>query len=282
MARIGISGFEDTVKNTVNAIANKIGNQTVGNSTGTGPQTVGNIIPNKVAVNNAPATPATPTAPVTPTNTGANTGANAGAGINKPAQNAAQNVAQNVVQQSSSKNALGSLISSISGSTAVNDIGKLLGKGQEQAAGTAQNVSGAGTSTGTSTEGKAETSIGDLKNKYAQNLRDQYDYSAQKLKNERDAALRENWVLQQQAEAALPEQMAAAGINGGASETTLANLRAKYQGDRNNIRGEYMNNLGELSQQNQSERAEAERAYNEKWLEYLLSLAKMEAAKELE
>ena len=275
MAKIGISGFEDTVKNAVSAIANKVGNQTVGNSTGTGPQVVGNIVPNKVAVNTAPTAPTTPTAPVTPTNTGAN----AGAGINKTVQNAAQNVAQNVAQQSSSKNALGSLISSISGFTAVNDIiGKLLGKGQKQAAGTAQNVSGAGTST----EGKAETSIGDLKNKYAQNLRDQYDYSAKKLREERDAALRENWVLQQQAEAALPEQMAAAGINGGASETTLANLRAKYQGDRNNIRGEYMNNLGELSQQSQSERAEAERAYNEKWLEYLLSLAKMEAAKELE
>lgn len=122
-------------------------------------------------------------------------------------------------------------------------------------------------------EERAETALADLKNKYSKNLQEQYDYSAQKLKNERDEALRENWILQQQAEAALPEQMAASGLNGGASETSLAALRARYQGDRNNIRGNYMNNLGDLSQQAQSDRAEVERSYNEQWIQYLLSLA---------
>lgn len=125
-------------------------------------------------------------------------------------------------------------------------------------------------------ETKAETSVADLKNKYSENLREQYNYSAEKLKNERDEALRENWILQQQAEAALPEQMAAAGINGGASETSLAALKARYQSDRNSIRNNYINNLGELTQQNQAERAEAERNYNERWLDYLLNLAQME------
>ena len=115
-------------------------------------------------------------------------------------------------------------------------------------------------------EERAETALADLKDKYSKNLQEQYDYSAQKLKNERDEALRENWILQQQAEAALPEQMAASGLNGGASETSLAALKARYQGDRNNIRGDYMNNLGDLSQQAQSDRAEAERSYNEQWL----------------
>lgn len=126
-------------------------------------------------------------------------------------------------------------------------------------------------------EQQAETAISDLKNKYAQNLRNEYDYSARKLKEERDDALRENWVLQQQAEAALPEQMAASGMNGGATETSLAALKARYQGDRNGIRGNYMDNLGELSRQNQNERAEAERNLDERWLEYLLSLAKANA-----
>lgn len=122
-------------------------------------------------------------------------------------------------------------------------------------------------------EERAETSIAELKNKYSQALRDEYNYSAEKLKDERDEALRENWILQQQAEASLPEQMAAAGINGGASETSLAALKARYQGDRNNIRGNYMDNLGDLSQQIQSERAQADRSLNERWIEYLLSLA---------
>lgn len=144
----------------------------------------------------------------------------------------------------------------------------LLGN-KNSTSGTVQNVN--------ENQQKAETSLAELKNKYAQNLQNQYDYSAQKLKEERDEALRENWILQQQEEAALPEQMAAAGINGGASETTLADLKARYQGNRNDIRKGYINNLGELSRQTQNESAAAERNYNEMWLDYLLSLAKMEA-----
>lgn len=125
-------------------------------------------------------------------------------------------------------------------------------------------------------EKEAETALADLKNSYAQRLRDDYDYSANMLRQERDNALRENWILQQQAEAALPEQMAAAGINGGASETTLADLRARYEGNRNDIRGNYMDEVSKLSQQNAAAQAEAQQNYNEQWLEYLLSLAKAE------
>lgn len=128
-------------------------------------------------------------------------------------------------------------------------------------------------------EKEAETALADLKNSYAQRLRDDYDYSAKMLRQERDNALRENWILQQQAEAALPEQMAAAGINGGASETTLADLRARYEGNRNDIRGNYMDEVGKLSQQNAAAQAEAQQNYNEKWLEYLLSLARAEEQK---
>ena len=126
------------------------------------------------------------------------------------------------------------------------------------------------------TEEKAEIAIEDLRNKYSRKARTEFENKAQKLRKERDDALRENWILQQQAEAALPEQLAAAGMNGGATETTLANLLARYQGNRNDIRNEYMNNLGDLAIEHSAEQAEAERAYNEQWLDYLLSLAKME------
>ena len=70
--------------------------------------------------------------------------------------------------------------------------------------------------------------------------------------------------------------MAAAGINGGASESMLANLNAKYQDGRNDIHGDFLNSLDELSAKNSENAAENERKYNEQWLEYLLSLAKME------
>ena len=125
-------------------------------------------------------------------------------------------------------------------------------------------------------EEKAETAIAELRNRYAEKVREQYESEAKKLREERDFALRENWILQQQAEAALPEQMAAAGINGGASETTLANLRARYQGDRNDIQKGFSDDLGELAFEHGRQQAENENSYNERWLEYLLSLAEME------
>lgn len=130
-------------------------------------------------------------------------------------------------------------------------------------------------------EGKAETSLEELRNKYSAEIRDSYNYSAEKMKNERDAALRENWILQQQAKAALPEQMAASGINGGASETALADLISRYQGNRNDIQNEYISNLGDLGQSAAEKTAEAERSYNERWLDYLTNLAEAEKEYEL-
>ena len=123
---------------------------------------------------------------------------------------------------------------------------------------------------------EAETSVQELRNRYSEKVRENFEAAANKLKAERDDALRENWILQQRAEAALPEQLAAAGMNGGATETTLANLLARYQGNRNDIRSGYMDNLGDLAMENSAQQAEAERAYNEQWIDYLLSLAKME------
>ena len=134
----------------------------------------------------------------------------------------------------------------------------------------------------TSAEENAEISIAELRNEYAKKAKEQYDAAAKKLREERDEALRENWILQQQAEAALPEQMAAAGINGGAGETSLAALRAQYQGNRNDIRSGYMDELGDLALEQGEQQAETEKGYNEKWLEYLLSLAQMEKKYEYE
>ena len=78
-----------------------------------------------------------------------------------------------------------------------------------------------------SAQENAEIAIAELRSRYAEKMREQYESAAEKLRAERDDALRENWILQQQAEAALPEQMAARGINGGAAETNLANLGAQ-------------------------------------------------------
>ena len=126
---------------------------------------------------------------------------------------------------------------------------------------------------------KAEISIQDLRNRYSERVRENFDLAAEKLRRERDDALRENWILQQRAEAALPEKMAAEGINGGASESTLANLDAQYQGSRNDIRKEYSENLGELGAKTGEKQVEGEDKYNRQWLEYLFSLAALEEKK---
>lgn len=125
-------------------------------------------------------------------------------------------------------------------------------------------------------EQEAEIAISDLRNRYSEKVREQFENSAKKLREERDNALRENWILQQKAEAAIPEQMAASGLNGGASETSLANLRAQYQGNRNDIRSGYMEELGDLAVGHDRKQAEGEENFNRQWLEYLLSLAEME------
>ncbi len=121
-----------------------------------------------------------------------------------------------------------------------------------------------------------EVAISDLRKQYSEKMQEQYEKAAEKLRTERDDALRENWVLQQRAKAALPEQLAAMGINGGALETNLAGIDAQYQKDRGEIRSDYSENLGDLTAQHSAKQGEAEKGYNEKWLEYLMSLAKME------
>lgn len=126
---------------------------------------------------------------------------------------------------------------------------------------------------------EAETSVQELRNRYSERIRENFDMAAKKLRAERDNALRENWILQQQEEAALPEQIAASGINGGAFATSLAALKAKFQENRNDIQSDYMDNLGELQQKQSEEQAENEDKYNRQWLEYLLSLAKESAGR---
>lgn len=248
MAGINISGTGQEDKKPVRYPTTSTGAQ---GSTVTGTNVFGGAIPNKVAVNQKPATepPAETPKPEQPKNPGGSTGGNTAAGTNL--SSGGSNTSNRTLVWGSSG-------SGIRNSAAVQP--------------TAPEIIN-------ESEKEAETALADLKNSYAQRLRDDYDYSANMLRQERDNALRENWILQQQAEAALPEQMAAAGINGGASETTLADLRARYEGNRNDIRGNYMDEVGKLSQQNAAAQAEAQQNYNEQWLEYLLSLARAEEQK---
>lgn len=113
------------------------------------------------------------------------------------------------------------------------------------------------------------TALKELKDQYAEELRRGYDYAAEKLKAERDDNLREQYIKNRQEIAALPEELALRGINGGGTETTLANLKALYQNERGKARKTYSDKLGELSEKTQEKKAEGLRSYDSKWLDYL-------------
>lgn len=85
-----------------------------------------------------------------------------------------------------------------------------------------------------------------LMQRYNDLLKQSYDYTAGKLKNATDNNLRELYIKNQQEQTALPERLARAGINGGAVETTLANLNAGYQSGRNKARSDYMSQLADI------------------------------------
>ena len=127
-----------------------------------------------------------------------------------------------------------------------------------------------------SPEEKAETAIAELRNRYSEKVREQYENEVKKLREERDAALRENWILQQKAEAALPEKLAAAGINGGAAASEITDIMAQYQGNRNEIRSDYLDGILKAGSESRKEIFENEKDFNKEWIEYLLELAKAE------
>jgi hypothetical protein len=76
-------------------------------------------------------------------------------------------------------------------------------------------------------------------------LKQAYEYQQGQLATAKDNALREAYVKQRMMERGYPEQLSAAGINGGAAQGVLARNNANYANQRSSIQGNYLNNLGE-------------------------------------
>ena len=79
-------------------------------------------------------------------------------------------------------------------------------------------------------------------------LKQAYEYQQSQLGAARDNALREAYIKQQMVERGYPEQLSAAGINGGAAQGLLARNNADYANQRTAIHGDYLNNLGAAGQ----------------------------------
>ena len=79
-------------------------------------------------------------------------------------------------------------------------------------------------------------------------LKQAYEFQQGQLASARDNALREAYIKQQMVERRYPEQLAMAGVNGGAAQGLLARNNADYANQRTAIHGNYINNLATAGQ----------------------------------
>ena len=106
-----------------------------------------------------------------------------------------------------------------------------------------------------STAPATETTVGTVQQNYQNlmnaandRLKQAYEYQQNQLTTAKDNALREAWVKQQMVERGYPEQLSAAGINGGAAQAVLARNNADYAKQRTSIYNNYLNNLANAGQ----------------------------------
>lgn len=79
-------------------------------------------------------------------------------------------------------------------------------------------------------------------------LKQAYEYQQGLLATAKDNALREAYIKQQMVERGYPEQLSAAGINGGAAQGLIARNNADYAKQRSSIYNNYMTGLAEAGQ----------------------------------
>lgn len=109
------------------------------------------------------------------------------------------------------------------------------------------------------------TQLSDLRDKYdftVGQLNSSYDNSANKINSNAENSLREAYINRMLSQKNLGQQMAAQGLSGGATESTLAGLFNNYGNARNNIETTKANNLSDLAFTKDNNLAEALRNYN--------------------
>lgn len=115
--------------------------------------------------------------------------------------------------------------------------------------------------------GEAYTNRGNLLNEnYNSTLGDMqktYDQNSGVVNQNIDRSLRDAYINMMMNKRDMPQLLAAQGISGGMSESTLANIRNQYGGARNDLELSRGNSLDELLLALQNNQGEASRLYNE-------------------
>ena len=106
------------------------------------------------------------------------------------------------------------------------------------------------------------SSLTDNLNSTRSQLENQYNRSKQNIIDDATASLRQAYINKMMSEKNLGQQMAALGLTGGATETTLANMLNKYGNARNEINTTQNKNLANLEGNYSDNLAQAMQAYN--------------------
>lgn len=96
-----------------------------------------------------------------------------------------------------------------------------------------------------------------------QNLQTDYDASKANVNKDAQNSLQQAYINNMMSRKNLNQNMAAQGLSGGASETTMAGMYNNYGNARNNIQTVANNNLGELENLYNQNRNSAYQAYND-------------------
>lgn len=79
-------------------------------------------------------------------------------------------------------------------------------------------------------------------------LKQAYEFQQSQLQKAQNDAFREAYIKQQMVQRAYPEQLAAAGINGGAAQGVLARNNADYAKQRTSVWNNYLNGMNQAGQ----------------------------------
>ena len=93
-------------------------------------------------------------------------------------------------------------------------------------------------------------------------LANQYNRSKASISQDAENSLRQAYINSMMAKKNIGQQMSALGLNGGATETTLANMANNYGNARNNINTTMNNNLYNLEGNYSDNLSQAQQAYN--------------------
>ena len=107
-------------------------------------------------------------------------------------------------------------------------------------------------------------------------LKQAYEYQQEHLRKAQNDAFREAYIKQQMVERGYPEQLAAAGINGGAAQGVLARNNADYANQRTSIYNNLMQGLSELGQNYQQGIMQSNENYLANMAAYQQALDQME------